>query len=477
MSRESLKMQVETNMRFAEDAKANLLQCRELKGDQELPALADGIGSIETPEDPSKQSVQMLEIPGRSLVPYEQNRSSLGQDMDFHQFNNEDDVLQVACLNDCSTELVEILKVQEDTLEVAEALLKTSPALNFTWGSPRISRSPRDSPRDGILSNGEATSRETASGKTARGESSGTTTQGLDDHQDIQRMIQRIIHETLSAQRHGSSTDSTIKSQDPLDFVKPVAPPSGTLSSDEPARAPNRTPLSKSDSNHRETPMNPEASLPLADEDGSERLTRLERTLLAERDELTRQNAIKAEQDMAARILEATNAAREEAEKKAKAAEELREKALAEEEEIRKTKENAEWERFVQKQKAGMSIKLNDPLGRQYSFPWERVTTWEGMEIMIEQHLGHHYIIGSRVKKGQYVIVGAQGETISRENWYNVVKPGMEVTLQMRSRLVPAPETVLPEKKESTKSEATVKGTRFKALGRLFERRAINLNS
>ena len=99
------------------------------------------------------------------------------------------------------------------------------------------------------------------------------------------------------------------------------------------------------------------------------------------------------------------------------------------------------------------------------------------MATTLRHYLGHDDVIGSRVQKGHYDLVGMYGETIALKDRHKEVKPDMEVTMRMQSMPEPALETGSPEERRSIENEAAVKGPRFKALGRFLEIRANNLNS
>lgn len=507
-----MKLQVESNLRFAEDAKVNLLKCQESKEEPELLTLTDSRKSIDASDGSSIQSVPALELLAHSIVPYDQKGFAPGQSLDISQAGHEDDMLQVACLDDCPKELVRILKVQETTLEVAETLLKTSPTPTFSWGPPGASQGSRNIPRDKISPSHEVSSGKSSDATPGRLEAelptrnpptplassaaqsfnrdepaveldplqfldadsvpanpnSGGTS---DDNQDIQRMIRRIIEETLSAQMHDSSATPITKTEIFPGLVETVLQPAIS-----PARASTETPQSLSNSNDHKTPMSTDTSAPPADTDGNERLTRLERTLLAERDELKRQNALKEEKDIAVRLLEAANTARAEAEKKAKeeaeASQEIHEKKLAEAknvlQELERARIVAEYEakKLKPSDKPKLPIRFKDAVGREFSFPWHMVETWKGMEELINRAFLNVEKIGPDVLEGRYDLTGPDGEVILPQLWETIVQPNMTIKMQMW----PVPEQPIEEKKPA-KSDATAKNSRFKSFGKRFVER------
>ena len=69
-----MKLQVESNLRCAEDAKANLLECQEPKEEPTLLTLTSSRKSIDASDGSSIQSVPALELPAHSMVPYDETR-------------------------------------------------------------------------------------------------------------------------------------------------------------------------------------------------------------------------------------------------------------------------------------------------------------------------------------------------------------------------------------------------------------------
>lgn len=501
-----MKLQVESNLRFAEDAKVNLLKCQESKEEPELLTLTDSHKSIDASDGSSIQSVPALELLAHSIVPYDQKGFAPGQSLDVSQAGHENDMLQVACLDDCPKELVRILKVQETTLEVAETLLKTSPAPTFSWGPPGATQSSRLSPRDKTssrVSSGTTPSRSdpglpTRSAPTplatpeAQPSNRNEPTVKLDplqfldedrrpvspkpgegpgDQQDMERMIRQMVEEMILAQKNNYSSESIMNPEKLSEFIEPVTQPA--VSS---ARASTKTPPSTSNSFHRKTPLNTDESAPPADADGNERFTRLERTLLAERDKRTRQNALNTERDITARLLEAANTARTEAEKKAKeeakVAKEIRDKELAEAQNVLQELERArivaeyEAKKLKPSDKPKLPIRFKDAVGREFSFPWHLVETWKGMEKLINQAFLNIEKIGPDVLEGRYDLTGPDGEIILPQLWETIVQPNMAIKMQMW----PVPEQPIEEKKPA-KSDATAKNSRFKSFGKRFVER------
>lgn len=506
-----MKLQVESNLHFAEDAKVNLLKCQESKEEPELLTLTNSRKSIDVSDGSSIQSVPALELTAHSIVPYDDKGPASGQSLDVSQVGHEDDMLQVACLDDCPTELVGILKVQETTLKVAEALLKVSPTPTFSWGPPGASQGSRNPPRDKISFSHESSSGMPSGATPGRPVSeppthsastpsatpaaqqfnrdeptvkldplqfldedqpSVTPNSGEDpgDKQDMERMIRQMVEEMLLAQKQNYSTESITKPENLSEFIGTVAQPAVS-----PARASAKTPPSTSKSSHHKTPGR-DTSTPPADADGNERLTRLERTLLAERDEITRQSALKEEKEIAARLLEVANAARMEVEKKAKeeahASKEIHDKELAEAknvlQELERARIVAEYEakKLKPSDKPKLPIRFKDAVGREFSFPWHMVETWKGMEELINRAFLNVEKIGPDVLEGRYDLTGPDGEVILPQLWETIVQPNMAIKMQMW----PVPEQPIEEKKP-VKSDATAKNSRFKSFGKRFVER------
>ncbi|KAK5684817.1 hypothetical protein LTS10_002892 [Elasticomyces elasticus] len=78
-------------------------------------------------------------------------------------------------------------------------------------------------------------------------------------------------------------------------------------------------------------------------------------------------------------------------------------------------------------------ILFNDGVGRKFRFPWKKCKTWEGMEILIKQAFMPvaRDFLSEHVHKGQYDLIGSDGQIILPQVWNTMVRPGEEVTMHM----------------------------------------------
>ncbi|KAI5858172.1 hypothetical protein GGS23DRAFT_586903 [Durotheca rogersii] len=60
------------------------------------------------------------------------------------------------------------------------------------------------------------------------------------------------------------------------------------------------------------------------------------------------------------------------------------------------------WERSADRPPKKLPIRFKDAVGRQFVFPWEKVKTWEGMELLIRSCFAHVAVIGPHVNEGHY---------------------------------------------------------------------------
>lgn len=162
-----------------------------------------------------------------------------------------------------------------------------------------------------------------------------------------------------------------------------------------------------------------------------EKLQRLERLILAQKEEHSRKE-VAAEATRQVDRAEAARNAREEAELKAsKEAEETRlqyESSLRELEAAKKTAEE-EAARYITSELK--PIKLKDAAGRNYTLPWQLCKTWTGMEELLRQSLWSDANLGSSVLGGLYYISDEQGAIILPQVWDSVVQPGSELTIHL----------------------------------------------
>ncbi|KAK1998840.1 hypothetical protein LX36DRAFT_669933 [Colletotrichum falcatum] len=57
-------------------------------------------------------------------------------------------------------------------------------------------------------------------------------------------------------------------------------------------------------------------------------------------------------------------------------------------------------------EKSDASIRFKDAVGRKFTFPYELVKTWSGMEGVIKEAFVHVDLIGPYVQQGRYDIIG-----------------------------------------------------------------------
>ncbi|PQE29184.1 kinetoplast-associated KAP protein [Rutstroemia sp. NJR-2017a BBW] len=76
-------------------------------------------------------------------------------------------------------------------------------------------------------------------------------------------------------------------------------------------------------------------------------------------------------------------------------------------------------------------IKFKDAVGRKFTFPFELVKTWDGMERLIKDAFLHVEIIGPHVEEGHYDLIGPEGEIILPRIWDLVIQPGWIISMHM----------------------------------------------
>ncbi|KAL2063543.1 hypothetical protein VTL71DRAFT_5348 [Oculimacula yallundae] len=76
-------------------------------------------------------------------------------------------------------------------------------------------------------------------------------------------------------------------------------------------------------------------------------------------------------------------------------------------------------------------IRFRDCVGRKFSFPFDVVATWAGMENIIKEAFAHIDVLGPRVAQGQYDLIGPQGEIILPQVWESIIQPDWVVTMLM----------------------------------------------
>ncbi|KAH7310874.1 hypothetical protein B0I35DRAFT_412308 [Stachybotrys elegans] len=103
-------------------------------------------------------------------------------------------------------------------------------------------------------------------------------------------------------------------------------------------------------------------------------------------------------------------------------------------------------------------LKFKDAVGRKFTFPFNMVNTWQGMEEVIKQAFLQVDVLGPHVQNGHYDIIGPNGDIILPSIWERVVEPGWTVTMAMwpmpkpplgplppRSKPAPRPRAPVPD--------------------------------
>ncbi|KAF7549480.1 hypothetical protein G7Z17_g6360 [Cylindrodendrum hubeiense] len=76
-------------------------------------------------------------------------------------------------------------------------------------------------------------------------------------------------------------------------------------------------------------------------------------------------------------------------------------------------------------------LRFKDAVGRKYSFPFDMVQTWAGMEELIKQAFLQVDVLGPHVQEGHYDLIGPDGEIILPQVWERLVQPDWAVTMTM----------------------------------------------
>lgn len=288
--RQSLKAQVQTNLRFLEDAKSKLLQSSEPQQTDEEISLLINAGATEVP---SGVMVKQPTLPGsassQSVVPYEEEEIVTGDsesDATLCLDNSEDD-LSLASL---SGDLGGILSVQEMTLELAEGLLKFRPQSTWSWTSPEAMKTAGHEIR---IIDQSRLDHVTAGRENATAEKQHSRNKASNSNKHFKNgaanmaadPMQHLDNEKLNESVKAAAMHTALEEEDLLRRVveerhlrtQPGSLPQGTRA---------KSPVN---SQYRDKE---EIESPFAVGDGTERLTKLERFMLAERDKAIRQEAI-----------------------------------------------------------------------------------------------------------------------------------------------------------------------------------------
>jgi hypothetical protein len=144
--RESLKSQVETNLHLAEDAKANLLLFKNPPPNSDPPTIAGNPDSQSIASGALSSATSVIDSPAQSLVPYQEKTPNVTESVASSLPALEEEMGEITCLSECPQELSGILVAQESTLRLAQDLLKITQVPTWTWGSSAATN-PTDQPR------------------------------------------------------------------------------------------------------------------------------------------------------------------------------------------------------------------------------------------------------------------------------------------------------------------------------------------
>jgi hypothetical protein len=569
--RESLKSQVETHLHLAENAKANLLLFKDPQPNSDPPAIPDNPDSQITVSGAPSTATSVIDSPAQSLVPYNQASPNVNESVALSQLALKEGMNEMTCLSECPQELSGILVAQEITMRMAEDLLKISQVPTWTWGSsaaaiptdqpkhvpsghrasaPKPADQPTDVPSAHKTSSYKLTgqpnhvaSMHRASSPSRLGES-----EVVNESDHTKPSFEKPSQDQDDVLDYGSQTEykTSVESLSPLQYldaeeVSQLNASKSTKTHDldlqamikrmleETLTARNNRPADqiRADPNaavQLQKPTITESSFNTEYRDGSERLSKLERIMLAERDEMVRKTALieaerqaektrseaeklakleqlilaqkeeqlkrdeaieavrmankhaadakaaafaaekTAQAEAAAKLLEAAKKAQQDAEAKAEREEAELRGAIVEELE-KATKAAEEAAKFMPSDDPKPPIRFKDAVGRKFSFPWHLCKTWKGMEELIKQAFLHVDILGPHVHEGHYDLVGPDGEIILPQIWETMVKPDLAITMHMWPMPEPPPDK--PEKGQKLRT----------GLSKLFERRFTNQDS
>ncbi|KAG6361238.1 hypothetical protein INS49_009462 [Diaporthe citri] len=76
-------------------------------------------------------------------------------------------------------------------------------------------------------------------------------------------------------------------------------------------------------------------------------------------------------------------------------------------------------------------IKFKDAVGRKFNFPFNLISTWQGIEGLIKQAFINVDVIGPLVSEGHYDLLDSEGQVILPVVWDRTIKPGASVSMRM----------------------------------------------
>lgn len=299
--KESLKSQVRTNIHLSEDAKSSLLLFKERRARSDPPAISDDSDSRSTTSNAPSDALTLSNPPAQSLDIYPDFMPNANESGDLGQSALEEEMNGSMCLSECPKELSGILIAQHNTVKLAEDLLKISHVPTWTWGIPTATKPndlpkqassarrvipsdglrgntpvnepelPRPSPKEQSPGQGEVSKSAIHADETAPADllnplqyldteedSKRLTPTPPNSDQDLQEMIRKVLEETLASRNGQEAEQLGVRTGTHVQPQRPILEDS------------SRVDL----------------------QDGTERLSKLERFMLAERDEMVRKAAL-----------------------------------------------------------------------------------------------------------------------------------------------------------------------------------------
>lgn len=498
-----------------------MLLFKDPRAHSDTPTITEKPDDQSTTSDAPSTAMSVINSPGQPLVPYDDYMPDMNGSVALRQLALEEEINGTTCLSECPQELSGILVAQQSTMKLAEDLLKMTHVPTWTWRSPAATK-PTDLPKQGPSAHrGSSSDRPKGSAP-------------VSGHELVVPSHRKLSHGQGELPESGVQADDTAPADplDPLQYLgteedsqqfAPGPPKASDIDLQDMIRKVlEETLASRSNQNNEQLGVGPDTATqsqkhifpetPFKSDmqDGTERLSKLERFMLAERDEMIRKAAlVEADREAQKKQFDADKLAKlgqlilvqqkeqlrkeEAAEAKRKAQklksdaeklEKLEKLILAQKEERVKSEEAIEAAKLahevLEKAKKAAEeeaeklrpsdvpkppIRFKDAVGRKFSFPWHLCKTWKGMEELIKQAFLNVEVIGPHVHEGHYDLVDPDGEIILPQVWETVVQPDWAITMHMWPMPEPLPlppgDLDKPEKGQSLKA----------GLSKLFERR------
>ncbi|KAJ4357665.1 Vesicle-Associated Membrane Protein 8 [Didymosphaeria variabile] len=314
--RESLKSQVRTNLHLAEDAKANLLLFQDPKYNSDPSTILDVPDSQSTNSDTASSAVTVVDPSIKSLVPYDMDGPNATQSGDLRQITMDGETDELTCLSECPQELSGILIAQESTVKLAEDLLKIAHVPTWTWGTSAAVRPSEQQMHVPIVHKDNSPNQVNESATTSRPGLPNPGAKTKSSQNDVlnpgSQIDDRASAESLNPlqylDKEEESQNNPLRSpsSDNLDLqtmIKKILEETLASHNSEHASQPRTEPEKTA---QLQKPTAPEISFKSDVQDGTERLSKLERIMLAERDEMIRKKAIaEAERQVQKKISDA----------------------------------------------------------------------------------------------------------------------------------------------------------------------------